>query len=110
MERRACTRSPVTVDVFVPIEGRNHQVCKVIDMSSRGVYLAADSRIFPIDAPVALFFAVKKHKGSVIQLHRMTGKVVRFDIRGVALAFCRQAKSTQQIRRKNPATVSVMRP
>ncbi len=108
MERRSCARSPVTVDVFVPIAGRNHHVCKAVDLSSRGVYLAADSRIFPVDAPITLFFAVKKYQGSVIQLHRMTGKVVRFGIRGVALAFCRQVKRRKN-GRKSLATVSVMR-
>lgn len=108
MERRSSSRSPVTVNVFIPTSGRNHQVCKTIDLSSRGVYLAAESGIFPVDAPIALFFAVKKHHGSVIQLHRMNAKVVRFGVRGVALAFCRQSKE-QTTRQKTLATVSVMR-
>lgn len=108
MERRSSSRSPVTVSVFVPTRGKSHQVCKTIDLSSRGVYLAADSSIFPVDTPISLFFAVKKYNGSVIQLHRMNAKVVRFGVRGVALAFCRQAKS-QSTRQKTPATVSLMR-
>lgn len=109
MERRTCARSPVTVNVFVPIAGRTHHVCRATDLSSRGVFLAADTRVFAPDAPTTLFFAVKKHKGSVIQLHRMTGKVVRFGIDGVALVFCRQIKSdiSQQ---KNLASVSVIKP
>ncbi|MGH8551392.1 MAG: PilZ domain-containing protein [Methylococcales bacterium] len=108
MERRTSTRSPVTVNVFIPIPGKSHHVCKTIDLSSRGVYLAADSSLFPVDAQIVLFFAVRKHKGSVIQLHRMTAKVVRFGIRGVALTFCRQAKTIAN-RQKSPATVSVMK-
>ncbi|MCI0667097.1 MAG: PilZ domain-containing protein [Methylococcaceae bacterium] len=108
MERRTSPRSPVTVNVYIPIKGKNHQVCRTIDLSSRGVYLAAESSIFPIDAPIVLFFAVRKHNGSVIQLHRMTAKVVRFGIRGVALTFCRQAK-TPANRQLSPATVSLMK-
>lgn len=108
MERRTSIRSPVTVNVFIPIPGESHYVCRTIDLSSRGVYLAADSSIFSVDAPIVLFFAVRKHKGSVIQLHRMAAKVVRFGVRGVALTFCRQAKTSAN-RQRNPATVSVMK-
>lgn len=108
MERRSCNRSPVSVNVYIPIPGKGHHVCRTIDLSSRGVYLAADSSIFPVDAPIVLFFAVRKHKGSVIQLHRMTAKVVRFGVRGVALTFCRQTKSPANPQ-KNPATVSIMK-
>ena len=109
MERRTCARSPVTVSVFVPVAGKNHQVCKATDLSSRGVFLDADTRIFSADAPMTLFFAIKKHKGSVIQLHRMTAKVVRFGIHGVALVFCRQIKSESN-ERKNSASVRVFKP
>ncbi|MGR9107151.1 MAG: PilZ domain-containing protein [Gammaproteobacteria bacterium] len=108
MERRTSARSPVAVSVFIPISGKRHHVCKTIDLSSRGVYLAADSSLFPVDAPTTLFFAVKKYNGSVIQLHRMTGKVVRFGIRGVALIFCREEKAPAK-RLNKTATVSVMK-
>lgn len=108
MERRTSSRSSVLVNVFIPMSGKRHHICRTIDLSSRGVYLAGDSSIFPVDTPITLFFAVRKHNGSVIQLHRMTGKVVRFGVRGVALAFCRQAK-VKKDQYRGPATVSVMR-
>ncbi len=108
MERRATPRSSASVNVFIPVKGKKHYVCKTIDLSSRGVCLAADSSIFPVDTPIVLFFAVRKHKGSVIQLHRMTAKVVRFGVHGVALAFCPRVK-TLAILQKSCATVSVIK-
>ena len=94
MERRSSSRSPVTVSVYIPARGKTHQVCKTIDLSSRGVYLAADSSIFPVDAPISLYFAVRKHNGSVIQLHRMNAKVVRFGVRGGRAGLLPPSKNT----------------
>ena len=108
MERRASSRSPVSVNVFVPVAGKPHHVCKTIDLSSRGVYLSADSSIFPVDGPISLFFAVRKQQGAVIQVHHMTAKVVRFGTRGVALIFCRKAK-VRAFRQNTPATISLMK-
>lgn len=108
MERRANSRSSVVVKVFIPVAGKKHHVCKTINLSSRGVYLVADPGFFSPDTPMVLIFAISKLKSSVVQLHRMTAKVVRFGSRGVALAFCPQAK-TPINPRKAPATVSVMK-
>ncbi len=108
MERRISSRSPVDVSVFISIPGKPSHHCKTINLSSRGVYLGADFNALPFGSPIALFFAVKKHNGSVIQIHRMTAKVVRIAHEGVALAFCRNIQSRPK-RRNKPATVSVMR-
>lgn len=107
MERRTSSRSPVAVSVFISIPGKTSHHCKTIDLSSRGVYLQADFNVLPFGNPVVLFFAVKKHDGAVIQVHRMTAKVVRIGNKGVALAFCRNLRSSAK-RRSKPATVSVM--
>lgn len=108
MERRHSTRSPVSVSVFISLPGKPSHHCKTRNLSSRGVYLSADVNLLPLDAPLVLFFAVKKHRGSVIQIHRMTAKIVRIGADGVAMTFCRH-KRQQQVKRKNPATVSTMR-
>ncbi len=108
MERRTSTRSPVSVNVFISLPGKPSHHCKTRNLSSRGVYLSADVNLLPLDAPLVLFFAVKKHHGSVIQIHKMTAKIVRIGADGVAMTFCRHKRS-QQVKHRTPATVSVMR-
>lgn len=110
MERRASSRSPVSVNVFIPVAGKPYNVCKTINLSSRGVYLSADSSVFPVDEPIPLFFTVTKHQGTVIQVHPMSAKVVRFGARGVGLIFCRQSKTkTQAFPQHSTATISMMK-